>query len=348
MSEIIKAPGIPPQLQRAALSTQPHSSSGLLEKGLLGSVITTLTSTSPSMAELAKLVSSEVDPISRAVRKQANPVKQPVVVPFNTVSRSPATSSGLQRTTKLNNAPPPPPPLISALSARTLGKETTTVRPSDKNQTALPASTDGALKNGETTASKKTEAGSSESSSDDSSSDSTSGEEEETAKNNKTNVTPVVDSEVPGPSTAPKRGRGRPKLNQSSTPRPAKQGKPGKERARTTPRKKSERVPKPPAIFSPDTASGKTALPKRRGRGCGGCVGCMREDCGKCNYCKDKTKFGGPGRKKQRCLLRACTNFVSTSVSMQYSRCVWVGVYTCVCVCPFCVLCVCEKSPFLR
>lgn len=52
---------------------------------------------------------------------------------------------------------------------------------------------------------------------------------------------------------------------------------------------------------------------KRRGRGCGRCVGCVRGDCGKCVYCKDKPKFGGPGRKKQRCMLRVCSNFVSVS-----------------------------------
>ena len=50
--------------------------------------------------------------------------------------------------------------------------------------------------------------------------------------------------------------------------------------------------------------------PKRRGRGCGKCEGCQRADCGNCTFCKDKPKFGGPGVKKQRCALRACSNFV--------------------------------------
>jgi hypothetical protein len=158
----------------------------------------------------------------------------------------------------------------------------------------------------------------SDSSSEDSSSD-TSGTSEESDKDEslKNNSLPnkpsagtvVIDSEVPGPSGFAKRGRGRPR-HATSTPKLVKQVKPGGQRARTTPRKKSERVPKPPVIFSPDTAAGKAALPKRRGRGCGGCPGCTREDCGKCNYCKDKTKFGGPGRKKQRCALRVCSNFV--------------------------------------
>lgn len=51
---------------------------------------------------------------------------------------------------------------------------------------------------------------------------------------------------------------------------------------------------------------------RKRGRGCGGCPGCLREDCGKCQYCMDKPKFGGPGKKKQRCSLRVCSNFVSS------------------------------------
>ena len=50
------------------------------------------------------------------------------------------------------------------------------------------------------------------------------------------------------------------------------------------------------------------SLLKMRLSSCGNCEGCVREDCGKCVFCKDKVKFGGPGKKKQRCLLRACIN----------------------------------------
>lgn len=45
---------------------------------------------------------------------------------------------------------------------------------------------------------------------------------------------------------------------------------------------------------------------KMRTPACGQCEGCKREDCGHCVFCKDKVKFGGPGKKKQKCLLRAC------------------------------------------
>lgn len=36
------------------------------------------------------------------------------------------------------------------------------------------------------------------------------------------------------------------------------------------------------------------------------CEGCVRPDCGKCKMCLDKPKYGGPGKKKQRCLKRQC------------------------------------------
>ena len=40
---------------------------------------------------------------------------------------------------------------------------------------------------------------------------------------------------------------------------------------------------------------------------CGECTGCLKnDDCGKCRYCKDKTKFGGQNRLRQKCLHRRC------------------------------------------
>lgn len=49
----------------------------------------------------------------------------------------------------------------------------------------------------------------------------------------------------------------------------------------------------------------------KRGKGCGECEPCNREDCGKCVHCLDKVKFGGPGKRKQKCTLRVCVNMVS-------------------------------------
>lgn len=61
---------------------------------------------------------------------------------------------------------------------------------------------------------------------------------------------------------------------------------------------------------------------KRRGRGCGQCEGCLREDCGTCTFCRDKPKFGGPGTKKQKCALRVCSNFVKKVCVIEF-RVVW-------------------------
>merc|ERR1719239_1610269 len=36
------------------------------------------------------------------------------------------------------------------------------------------------------------------------------------------------------------------------------------------------------------------------------CQGCPAPECGECKYCLDMPKRGGPGIKKQRCILRKC------------------------------------------
>ena len=43
-----------------------------------------------------------------------------------------------------------------------------------------------------------------------------------------------------------------------------------------------------------------------RKRRCGHCTACLQHDCGQCSSCKDMSKFGGPGRKKQCCEQRKC------------------------------------------
>ena len=49
---------------------------------------------------------------------------------------------------------------------------------------------------------------------------------------------------------------------------------------------------------------------KRTSNMCGECEGCMREgDCGRCRFCKDMRKFGGPGRLKQKCIERQCVKY---------------------------------------
>ena len=37
---------------------------------------------------------------------------------------------------------------------------------------------------------------------------------------------------------------------------------------------------------------------------CGACAGCVARECGECAACLDMPKFGGPGRKRQKCVLR--------------------------------------------
>lgn len=45
---------------------------------------------------------------------------------------------------------------------------------------------------------------------------------------------------------------------------------------------------------------------------CGKCATCVAEDCGKCIYCLDRPKFGGPFVKKQRCIKRRCLMKIKT------------------------------------
>lgn len=53
--------------------------------------------------------------------------------------------------------------------------------------------------------------------------------------------------------------------------------------------------------------SGKGSKGIRNRVFCGECSGCLKnDDCGKCRYCKDKTKFGGQNRLRQKCLHRRC------------------------------------------
>ena len=47
---------------------------------------------------------------------------------------------------------------------------------------------------------------------------------------------------------------------------------------------------------------------------CGKCQTCTSEDCGKCIYCLDRPKFGGPFVKKQRCIKRRCLMKIKTKV----------------------------------
>ena len=53
--------------------------------------------------------------------------------------------------------------------------------------------------------------------------------------------------------------------------------------------------------------STKVAIGERKRGRCGSCSACTRDDCGQCRYCLDMVKFGGPGKKRQACILRKCS-----------------------------------------
>merc|ERR1719508_67818 len=45
---------------------------------------------------------------------------------------------------------------------------------------------------------------------------------------------------------------------------------------------------------------------KRKPNNCKSCDGCLREDCGECRNCRDKKKFGGSNKIRQKCVQRKC------------------------------------------
>lgn len=65
--------------------------------------------------------------------------------------------------------------------------------------------------------------------------------------------------------------------------------------------RKSTRPKAPPRPHFLD--EGRSGPIRKRGVRCMECPACMRkDDCGRCEMCKDKKKFGGPGIKKQACM----------------------------------------------
>ena len=52
---------------------------------------------------------------------------------------------------------------------------------------------------------------------------------------------------------------------------------------------------------------------------CKRCAGCTAKNCGKCNFCMDMPKFGGPHKLKQKCVTRVCVNPLLSNCK----HCVW-------------------------
>ena len=58
-------------------------------------------------------------------------------------------------------------------------------------------------------------------------------------------------------------------------------------------------APRPAYVYGASSSAKKL-------RRCGECEGCLREDCGSCEICADKPRFGGPGKLKKACPQRKC------------------------------------------
>ncbi|XP_035377965.1 methyl-CpG-binding domain protein 1a isoform X3 [Electrophorus electricus] len=60
--------------------------------------------------------------------------------------------------------------------------------------------------------------------------------------------------------------------------------------------------------YAPDAGDDDESGPKRRNRRmCGQCKACLQDnDCGECDFCMDKPKFGGRNKKRQKCRMRQC------------------------------------------
>ena len=76
-----------------------------------------------------------------------------------------------------------------------------------------------------------------------------------------------------------------------------------------------QRYPTSKCRSHPEKIQAKLMRKKKRRSNCGNCLSCTRdEDCGECDLCLDKPKFGRPGTKKQRCELRRCEFKNSTNI----------------------------------
>ncbi|XP_037661865.1 methyl-CpG-binding domain protein 1 isoform X2 [Choloepus didactylus] len=72
-------------------------------------------------------------------------------------------------------------------------------------------------------------------------------------------------------------------------------------------------APSPPAEFIYYCVDEDELQPytnRRQNRKCGTCTACLRRtDCGQCDFCCDKPKFGGSNQKRQKCRWRQCLQF---------------------------------------
>ncbi|XP_038399900.1 methyl-CpG-binding domain protein 1 isoform X26 [Canis lupus familiaris] len=77
-------------------------------------------------------------------------------------------------------------------------------------------------------------------------------------------------------------------------------------------RRRSRTQPLPPVPPSqpPESPELQPYTNRRQNRKCGACAACLRRmDCGHCDFCCDKPKFGGNNQKRQKCRWRQCLQF---------------------------------------
>ncbi|XP_013366130.1 PREDICTED: methyl-CpG-binding domain protein 1 isoform X10 [Chinchilla lanigera] len=72
----------------------------------------------------------------------------------------------------------------------------------------------------------------------------------------------------------------------------------------------AQSLPTPPAAETPEPVELQPYTNRRQNRKCGACAACLRRmDCGRCDFCCDKPKFGGSNQKRQKCRWRQCLQF---------------------------------------
>nr|XP_048274912.1 methyl-CpG-binding domain protein 1 isoform X7 [Myodes glareolus] len=85
-----------------------------------------------------------------------------------------------------------------------------------------------------------------------------------------------------------------------------------KSRSKVAAKRHSQAQPLPPlpAPQHPEPTELQPYTNHRQNRKCGACAACLRRmDCGHCDFCCDKPKFGGSNQKRQKCRWRQCLQF---------------------------------------
>ncbi|KAF6303027.1 methyl-CpG binding domain protein 1 [Rhinolophus ferrumequinum] len=75
-------------------------------------------------------------------------------------------------------------------------------------------------------------------------------------------------------------------------------------------RPRTQTLPPLPPSQPPESPELQPYTNRRQNRKCGACAACLRRmDCGHCDFCCDKPKFGGSNQKRQKCRWRQCLQF---------------------------------------